>query len=65
MFLHHSVAAVAGAKVQTIERLDPTGTHRFQTAWLELQVPRAAIANREEASHGTYLIWKHQISIVR
>lgn len=34
------VAAVAGAKITTIEGLDPDGKHPLQTAWLELQVPQ-------------------------
>ena len=34
------VAAVSGAKVTTIEGLDPIGNHPLQTAWLELQVPQ-------------------------
>ena len=32
--------AVAGAKITTIEGLDPQGKHPLQTAWLELQVPQ-------------------------
>jgi isoquinoline 1-oxidoreductase alpha subunit len=32
--------AVAGAKITTIEGLDPEGKHPLQTAWLELQVPQ-------------------------
>ena len=35
-----AVGAVAGAKVTTIEGLDPEGRHPLQTAWLELQVPQ-------------------------
>jgi isoquinoline 1-oxidoreductase alpha subunit len=35
-----TVGAVAGAKVTTIEGLDPEGRHPLQTAWLELQVPQ-------------------------
>jgi isoquinoline 1-oxidoreductase alpha subunit len=34
------VSAVAGAKVMTIEGLDPEGRHPLQTAWVELQVPQ-------------------------
>jgi isoquinoline 1-oxidoreductase subunit alpha len=34
------VGAVAGAKVTTIEGLDPAGAHPLQTAWVELQVPQ-------------------------
>src|SRR5580698_203209 len=34
------VGAIAGAKVTTIEGLDPHGMHPLQTAWLELQVPQ-------------------------
>jgi isoquinoline 1-oxidoreductase subunit alpha len=34
------IGAVAGAKVTTIEGLDPQGRHPLQTAWLELQVPQ-------------------------
>jgi isoquinoline 1-oxidoreductase alpha subunit len=34
------IGAVAGAKVTTIEGLDPEGRHPLQTAWLELQVPQ-------------------------
>jgi isoquinoline 1-oxidoreductase alpha subunit len=35
-----AVRAVAGAKVTTIEGLDPEGKHPLQVAWLELQVPQ-------------------------
>jgi isoquinoline 1-oxidoreductase alpha subunit len=34
------VGAVGGAKITTIEGLDPEGKHPLQTAWLELQVPQ-------------------------
>lgn len=34
------VSAVAGAKVTTIEGLDPKGRHPLQSAWIELQVPQ-------------------------
>jgi isoquinoline 1-oxidoreductase alpha subunit len=34
------LAAVAAAKITTIEGLDPQGRHPLQTAWLELQVPQ-------------------------
>ena len=34
------VGAIAGAKVTTIEGLDPEGKHPLQTAWVELQVPQ-------------------------
>ena len=34
------VGAVAGARVTTIEGLDPQGKHPLQTAWLEMQVPQ-------------------------
>lgn len=34
------VSAVAGAKVTTIEGLDPKGRHPLQIAWTELQVPQ-------------------------
>jgi isoquinoline 1-oxidoreductase alpha subunit len=35
-----SVGAIAGAKVTTIEGLDPKGQHPLQSAWIELQVPQ-------------------------
>jgi isoquinoline 1-oxidoreductase alpha subunit len=35
-----AVCAVAGARVTTIEGLDPEGKHPLQTAWVELQVPQ-------------------------
>ena len=35
-----AVSAVAGAKVTTIEGLDPEAKHPLQSAWLELQVPQ-------------------------
>jgi isoquinoline 1-oxidoreductase alpha subunit len=35
-----SVGAVAGAKVTTIEGLDPQGRHPVQSAWIELQAPQ-------------------------
>ena len=34
------MGAVAGAKITTIEGLDPNGRHPLQTAWIELQVPQ-------------------------
>src|ERR1700738_913228 len=35
-----AVGAVAGAKITTIEGLDPKGQHPLQSAWIELQVPQ-------------------------
>src|SRR6201988_2206538 len=35
-----AVGAVAGAKITTIEGLDPNGRHPLQTAWIDLQVPQ-------------------------
>ena len=35
-----AVGAVGGAKITTIEGLDPNGRHPLQTAWIELQVPQ-------------------------
>ena len=35
-----TLSAIAGAKVTTIEGLDPEGRHPLQAAWLELQVPQ-------------------------
>ena len=35
-----AVSAVEGAKVTTIEGLDPAGAHPVQQAWRELQVPQ-------------------------
>ena len=35
-----AVGAVAGAKVTTIEGLNPEGRHPVQVAWTELQVPQ-------------------------
>jgi isoquinoline 1-oxidoreductase alpha subunit len=35
-----TVGAVAGAKITTIEGLDPNGRHPLQTAWIDLQVPQ-------------------------
>ena len=34
------VSAVAGAKVTTIEGLDPHGAHPLQKAWIEVQAPQ-------------------------
>ena len=34
------LGAVAGAKITTIEGLDPQGKHPLQAAWLELQAPQ-------------------------
>jgi len=34
------VAAVAGARVTTIEGLDPAGAHPLQKAWVETQAPQ-------------------------
>ena len=44
-----AVGAVAGANVTTIEGLDPEGKHPLQTAWIELQVLNAVIANRDRS----------------
>lgn len=35
-----TVGAVAGARITTIEGLDPQGRHPLQSAWIELQVPQ-------------------------
>ena len=35
-----ALGAVAGAKVTTIEGLDPVGSHPLQRAWIDLQVPQ-------------------------
>jgi isoquinoline 1-oxidoreductase alpha subunit len=35
-----AVGAVAGAKITTIEVLDPNWRHPLQTAWIDLQVPQ-------------------------
>jgi isoquinoline 1-oxidoreductase alpha subunit len=35
-----ALGQVAGAKVTTIEGLDPNGRHPLQSAWIELQVPQ-------------------------
>ncbi len=35
-----AIGQVAGAKVTTIEGLDPAGAHPLQTAWIEAQVPQ-------------------------
>jgi isoquinoline 1-oxidoreductase subunit alpha len=35
-----NIDAVAGAKITTIEGLDPNGKHPLQTAWIDLQVPQ-------------------------
>jgi isoquinoline 1-oxidoreductase subunit alpha len=35
-----AVGAVTGAKITTIEGLDPNGRHPLQTAWIDLQVPQ-------------------------
>ena len=35
-----AVGAGAGAKITTIEGLDPNGRHPLQTAWIDLQVPQ-------------------------
>jgi isoquinoline 1-oxidoreductase subunit alpha len=35
-----AVGAVAGAKITTIEGLDPNGRHPLQTAWIDMQVPQ-------------------------
>jgi len=34
------VVAVTGAKITTIEGLDPQGRHPLQKAWIDLQVPQ-------------------------
>ena len=35
-----AVGAVGGAKITTIEGLDPNGRHPLQTTWIEMQVPQ-------------------------
>jgi isoquinoline 1-oxidoreductase subunit alpha len=35
-----AVGAVTGAKITTIEGLDPNGRHPLQMAWIEMQVPQ-------------------------
>jgi len=47
--LHHCGRAVAGAKVTTIEGLNPEGRHPVQVAWTELQVPNAVIVHRDRS----------------
>ncbi len=34
------LSSVAGAKITTIEGLDPKGAHPLQTAWIEAQAPQ-------------------------
>ena len=50
------VGAVAGARVTTIEGLDPQGKHPLQTAWLELQVPQCGYCQSGQIMSAAALI---------
>ena len=51
-----SVGAVAGAKVTTIEGLDPEGRHPLQIAWIELQVPQCGYCQSGQIMSATALL---------
>ena len=50
------ISAVAGAKVTTIEGLDPEGRHPLQTAWVELQVPQCGYCQSGQIMQAVTLI---------
>lgn len=51
-----AVRLVAGAKVTTIEGLDPRGQHPMQVAWTELQVPQCGYCQPGQIMQATALI---------
>jgi len=53
------VSAVAGARVTTIEGLDPEGKHPLQTAWLELQVPQCGYCQSGQIMQAATLLKDH------
>ena len=50
------LAAIAGAKVTTIEGLDPEGRHPVQKAWADLQVPQCGYCQSGQIMQAASLI---------
>jgi len=50
------LASVAGAKVTTIEGLDPEGKHPVQKAWADLQVPQCGYCQSGQIMQAVSLI---------
>ena len=50
------LASVAGAKVTTIEGLDPKGKHPVQKAWADLQVPQCGYCQSGQIMQAVSLI---------
>jgi isoquinoline 1-oxidoreductase alpha subunit len=51
-----AVSAVAGAKITTIEGLDPEGKHPLQSAWIELQVPQCGYCQPGQIMQAAFLL---------
>ena len=51
-----AVGAVAGAKITTIEGLDPNGRHPLQTAWIEMQVPQCGYCQSGQIMQAAVLL---------
>jgi isoquinoline 1-oxidoreductase alpha subunit len=47
---------VAGARVTTIEGLDPKGQHPLQSAWVELQVPQCGYCQSRQIMQAATLL---------
>ena len=54
-----AVGAVAGAKITTIEGLDPNGRHPLQTAWIDLQVPQCGYCQSGQIMQAAALLAKN------
>ena len=52
------VAAVAGARITTIEGLSPDGTHPLQRAWQELDVPQCGYCQAGQLMSASALLAK-------
>jgi len=53
------LASVAGAKVTTIEGLDPEGRHPVQQAWADLQVPQCGYCQSGQIMQAAALLAKN------
>lgn len=51
-----TVADVVGAKITTIEGLDPDGEHRVQQAWRELNVPQCGFCQSGQIMQAASLL---------
>ena len=54
------LASVAGAKVTTIEGLDPNGRHPVQNAWADLQVPQCGYCQSGQIMQAAALLAKNK-----